>query len=768
MQYKQTLFKRTALSAAIIATLGLTACGGGGGSSSSDGDSTFSATSSGTAAKGIISGGIVTATEVTSGNEVGTAITDNEGKYQLTIGSNYQGGPVQLTINADADTQMKCDATDGCGTRADDIADTDTNIDFGEWYKPGEGGIQMRALLPSASNGAAISASITPFTEMAANRAEQDGISEDSIAAANSEVTSLLGVNILNTPPVDITALPADASATEIAYAALASAAANLSSIDPDTGVIDVQAGVDALASSLAAEGIVANDDDTDASVISLQDILDEANATLAAAGVEVQPIVVGDLETDVINAGEDGLVNPEPVDTATLSAVDKAKALVEDFRTYAVELDTNISNPEFGGAFAQQLELVSQIGTGNLETDPLAAFALVSDDVRDLAEFILDNYVDTSDSGTLTFPLPEDDAHLLNSPYTSGSMAYTININEETGVYEITADFNNAKVGPYTLNMDYVFSGTYISSGEDTYNEETGEGSGTYEETDDTNNSISGTMVSAFSDLSVNAGEISEKTENAESSYNNEQGSGTYNDVIVNQISANVVLEILNEGSDNPVVFTGDISANTMSKQSEEYSNNYDTNNYSNDEVSINYIKSLGLDGAVAYMGEEVALDVSVAMPNAEIFFAMDEAEETPEQWLEMNAGMGLTIDTASLSGVSLNLSATRTDFDAAEAEVRLSHNERSLLISFATSLTSDAEPGPFGSAMNLTAGEVSGNIQVTDTNGTTITITPPATDEAGVIGEVTVDGIVVATIEQTDDGLIKTSYTDGTFEIY
>lgn len=775
MLNKKTFFKRTALSAAIIATLGLTACGGGGsgGSSSIDvGTTSFSATSSGTAAKGIISGGIVTATEVSTGNEVGSALTDIDGTYQLTIGSNYQGGPIQLTITADADTQMKCDATAGCGARpADDgIADSDSNIDFSEWYKPGEGGLQMRALLPSATDGAQISASITPFTEMAANRAEQEGISEESIANANSVVTSLLGVNILNTPPVDITALPSGASANAIAYAALASAAANLASTDPDTGVIDIQAGIDALASALSANGIQANDDSDD-TVISLQDIIDEANATLTEAGVQDSSGIVAALEEDVEEAGEDGVIDPEPVDSATLSAVDKAKALVADFRTYATELDTTISNPEFGGEFAQQIELASNfIGTGKPGIDPVAALSYVSEDVQSLAEYILWNYEDTSGAGTLQFPLTEDNADLLGTPFTSGSMDYTIEINPETGAYEITADFNNAVVEPYTVNLSFVYSGTYQESSEENYNEETKETTGSYDEVDNMNNTISGSMISGFSNLVITSGEVIQSSESDSYSYNEAQDSGTYSSVMVNQLSLDATLAVLNEGNDTPITFSGELNADVMSKENEEYSYNWTTDEYSQTEQSVSYIKAFDMNGSVAYNSEEVGLDISVAMPNADDFYAMElgSIEETTDQWLQMNAGIGLSVDTLNLNDVDLNVSATRTAFDAAEAEIRLSHADRSILVSFATQLVADGMPSSLGDAMNLTVGEASGDIQVTDANGTTMTLTPPTSETEGVIGEVTVDGIAVATIEQTEDGLIKTSYADGTFEIF
>ncbi|NOX92295.1 MAG: hypothetical protein GXP18_07565, partial [Gammaproteobacteria bacterium] len=98
----------------------------------------------GTAAKGIINLGNVVAEELkidgTVLAQVGGATTGSDGRYSLAVHDSYLGGPIKVTVSADANTQMKCDVPEGCGTRVDDgIEDTlnPTVVDFGEWYKPG-------------------------------------------------------------------------------------------------------------------------------------------------------------------------------------------------------------------------------------------------------------------------------------------------------------------------------------------------------------------------------------------------------------------------------------------------------------------------------------------------------------------------------------------------------------------------------------------------------------------------------------------------------
>ena len=350
MQYKKSIFKRTAISAAIVATLGLTACGGGGGSSSTDGDtSSFSsATTSGTAAKGILNKGVVTAVELGSDQTelrtLNTTVTDEKGTYALTIPASYTNGPIKVSIISDADTEMKCDISSGCGTRADDITDANSNttVDFGEWYKPGADNIQMSALVASAASGASLAVNVTPFTTMAAKRAlSEPTLDADAVANANSEVSALLGVNVLTTKPVDITNLESDATSNEIAYAALAAAIAESATKDTN-GVPDINAAIEALATGF---------EDGTISSTELQEIGTNAGTIFTAAGVTDTSGVVSALQDTATDAnGAD--IDPEPADSATVSNVDKAKALVADFRSYANNMDSILKNPDFSGEF--------------------------------------------------------------------------------------------------------------------------------------------------------------------------------------------------------------------------------------------------------------------------------------------------------------------------------------------------------------------------------------------------------------------------------
>ncbi|MBT8114655.1 MAG: hypothetical protein KJP04_04715, partial [Arenicella sp.] len=184
-------------------------------------------------------------------------------KFSYALGDNYQGGVLQVTITADVSTRMKCDIPAGCGNRTDGLTDPNLNttIDFGEFYNPSA--LTMTALLPGAEANAVVNASVTPFTHTAAARAKaQPALDAAAVANANSEVSNLLGVDILNIAPVDITdaaAVDGASSNKQVVYAALLSAIAM--DADPDAvGQPLLNDVLDQLASSLVSATILTAD----------------------------------------------------------------------------------------------------------------------------------------------------------------------------------------------------------------------------------------------------------------------------------------------------------------------------------------------------------------------------------------------------------------------------------------------------------------------------------------------------------------------------
>lgn len=752
------LFKRTVLSAAIITTLGLTACGGG---SSSDSDSFTSADASGTAAKGIISGGIITAVELntdqTIARELGSTTTAIDGSYELTIPDTYEGGPVQLTLSSNVSTQMKCDVAGGCGDRTDGITDTDTIIDFGEWYKPGDGSVEMTALIPSATSGASLAVNITPFTHMAAVRAKTSAtLDSDAISNANSEVTALLGVNVLQTEPVDITdnASTGAATAQQVAYAALSSAVANIASADGT----DVQTAINNLAASFDAGVIVGDDDDTDPTNISLQDIIDGASATLTAAVIEDTSGVISELQDDATTAGT-GTIDPEPTDSATLSAVDKAKALVQDFRTYAYDMQATVEDPNFATSFTSEVEAAGTLLANMSSTDnPMVALGAayeIYDNVDSIFTF------DANGNANQTIEFNDQDP----SPFDSGSMTLIASIDDTTGDYSGTLTFNDAVAGSQTANLTFTLDGNSIDNSSDSGTTYSNSGSETE------NIQVNGSIASSNTSLTLNG--------NIDTSYNydayhtyatNPQTMESIENRTINITTATSSLSVTPASSSSTVIFEGAISGNLLSNYA--YSDSWDEN----DPYAYNYVeneqflvKSLDLDGSVSVGSEVIALNVTASMPNAEDFYNTDTAvmpEETVDSYLQMSAGVGLTVDLTDLQDVDVNLAVSRTALDQATAELTLSHGNRSLVVN-TTATIQAATAESIDEFMGLTLADITAGATVTSQDGAVMVITP-STENNGTIATLSVDNVTVGTVEETTDGLIKVSYEDGTFEIF
>ena len=162
----------------LAAALCLVACSNGGGSDSPD--TTATVALSGTAAKGLMAGADVAVYPVNADGSVGTSAlttttTDGSGRYSLSF-SGTKGEPYVVRVTAKAGT-----------THLDEVTGA---------AQPLPTGFAMRMLVVPASTGAqTVSASITPFSELAAAAASKatGGINAANAAQAMSTVKQLLG-----------------------------------------------------------------------------------------------------------------------------------------------------------------------------------------------------------------------------------------------------------------------------------------------------------------------------------------------------------------------------------------------------------------------------------------------------------------------------------------------------------------------------------------------------------------------------------------------
>ncbi len=343
----------------IISVIAISALGACGGSSSSD-DSPVEASKpvvGGTAAKGIIIGGIVTANEFGSDgivlpDSVGSAVTGQDGSYQITLDETYAGGPIELIINSatDGSTTMVCDALGGCGTRSDDVVDSQNanTVDFGEQYKPTS--LEMRAMVPDAEDGETIKMQITPFTHMAAERAKNAvTLNSTAVAEANRAVSVLLGgLDIQRTIPIDITNIPVGADPRSIAYAAMVGAV--LENADADG------AGVPNLATALSILAGEFSDGRIEPAVVGA--IIDTTNDYYVAEGIVDTSGVLSNIE-NTIEDSNGGLIVPNPNPILDSDAA-SARAFIADFNTWSSVIAMETDTPS--EAFQEQLELAAEV----------------------------------------------------------------------------------------------------------------------------------------------------------------------------------------------------------------------------------------------------------------------------------------------------------------------------------------------------------------------------------------------------------------------
>lgn len=316
-------------SSALLLTFLIAACGGGGSSS----PSAFSATTTGVAAKGIIKNATVTAKELSATGAtlrtVGAADTDASGKYTLTIGSSYTGGPIKLvlSVKSDGTTKMVCDVSTGCGVGVAFGADYSLSPTF-----------TLTSYQQSASNGAAITTQITPYTNMAAARIEAQlaattpsALDNTLVSNATSEVSQLVGVNINTTQPVDITNATAMAAASPDAlqYAAFNAGIGNVAFANSG----GFEAGIAVVATSFADGQF------TSADPVTIGSIVTAVNTEVAYTPATNTVSLAATLASITANTDPATGYNPEPTPTATLTAVAQAKALVSQTRTWGTQI---------------------------------------------------------------------------------------------------------------------------------------------------------------------------------------------------------------------------------------------------------------------------------------------------------------------------------------------------------------------------------------------------------------------------------------------
>jgi len=705
-----------------IAIVTLVGCGAGEeeGSDPSPSPSVDNVTLGGTAAKGIINGGNVVAEELdTSGAiiaQIGNTTTAADGSYTLTVDNNYAGGPIQVTINADADTEMKCDVPLGCGVRTDDIGDTDNNIDFSEWYKPGN--LTMVALVAEAASGDTIDVNITPYTNLAANRAMAAGsLTAVEIYNANSEVSNLLGgIDILNTQPLDITdttAISENDDSTTVAYAAFSAAIAALA--NTSGGNPDINAALEILSNSFNGGTIIGDDAGTamDDSTISLQEIVDAATNALAETGNADTSGAFSALQASIDDASGNS-VDPQPSETAGDTALAKVKTFVSDVRTWGTVVEQEL---RFNGeAFSKQVDLASTAADASMELVIGPAFEhtinaifkrLTATDATDLSA---DDY---------KMGMAED------PQFESGTITYV------DGVVTIT----NGVIDGVTVNMSVQLpvDGSTVDAAL-------------------TASINSATFMSTLSELTINSGTVTATLATPYPVDYSEMKMGTAADPDISGGSVDLEVELTQKGDSlaSPVTFEGSLATTLVNPIKDDTTG----------EIIWLTPSTLTLDGNVSdTMNNSFDASFTANISNAESFEPVGELNsgydfvlEDENNWLAATIGLDFRLKLAGLPEASINISGNRTAFEERTAIITIRYDGRQIIID-GTFIDNSSEDN-----------SSTGSVAITNQDGVTMYIVGADFDASS--GEIEYNGRVYGNITELNNGMTKITYSDGTFE--
>ena len=416
--------KRLKVSILFIAILSafaliLTGCGGGGGGTSI----------SGLASKGPISGGTVTVfalnADGSKGNQLGTTTTNANGLYSVNIGS-YTGN-------------VLVDVTGGTYTD-EATGDSQTNT-------------TLRAALSGVSGN--VTVAVTPLTEIAYQLIG----STLSIDQANSLISSMIGINIVNTMPVDVTSAEASSKATvdQINYGLML---ATISQMVKDGKATDVSDAISKIKNDLLDNKL-----DTTGS-----DLLNSLT-TFIASGNNHSGVDIDLTNLDVLMAHY--TANPVAPPDVSITDLWKAKALVADlrntvlsiynyqgvgvpgvvetpFKNLSEELKTKIE-PELTATVDRIAWIIESAGsvepgtTGAFTKDAYVLTITIFGDGKE-ANFKVEEGGTTIDSGTLT----------LNDPDQPTSGTFNATMKTASGNLEASLNYSATVSGGSYTSMTF------------------------------------------------------------------------------------------------------------------------------------------------------------------------------------------------------------------------------------------------------------------------------------------------------------------------
>lgn len=813
-QTNNTLHFKRNLTAALVSSSLLFACGGSSGGGTVVPVVPDPINISGTASKGLILGGAVTAylinSDGTKGAAVGTATTDTEnGTYVLTLDPSYNGEALIIEITAVDGSQMKCDLS---VCLADD--DEEVAITFGEIYTlPSD--FELSAV-SSGSDSNTISINITPLTNIAAaltlDKVAGGAAPAAAAEASNYQIADLLGLDgdVTELPIVDLTDPTAiNAASADALGANLKSAAVVEAALNGSTEGTSLEAALDDFVTQYVASGGVAETEgvDVETSSVSLEEIAAASQALTSAMVTELEGV---NAEDDNIAAVETALIAEE--EAAAMGSTEAtqgevpddigsegllaAKAFVEQVSTFSLAAQLDGAN-----TFENEISLASDLASSNLDVSS-EALALATAAIAEAVGAVLDSDV------------PPTTYQSING------VTVAISVSGTTVTYTVAQDLNvpNAAGVAVTTTINLVAVNSVLSDTiEDTENETQTDTGNSYTWSSDgvasVDLSLSGSVSTDQTSITINDGSnfIATLTVDEEGAgqYTYTQGDGSYSNsetetesgllsVTGVDIGLSVTIaQVATTEVTDPIAFTGafNIAATLLSveyNEAEQWGNNETSTSYTSSSTDEG-TEIISIDGLAAslsgmFSDSTNSLEASVAIAasgieetcvwdnewsytnnNGEGSNTHTESDdcdltgETATTYGSASINVRFAIEIDGLDDVEVVAALERSGLESAVGSIDLTYGGSQLDFAFDTD--DFVDEGESDSTITKTM-----IATLTNHNGVVLTITDVETDYVDdgttsdtfvTTGSISHEGEEFATV--SDEGIV--TFSDGTF---
>ena len=817
-------FNKTLIAIALASTL--SACGSGSSSSSSPTPDPATPTNiSGTASKGLILDGAVTAylinSDGTKGAAVGTATTDaTDGTYELTLDSSYDGEALIIEITAVDGSQMKCDLSVCLADDDDEVA-----ITFGELY-PLPTDFELSAV-SSGSDSDTISINITPLTNIAAaltlDKVAEGAAPADAAEASNYQIADLLGLDgdVTELPIVDLTDADAiNGATTDELNANLKSAAVVEAALSGASDGTSLEEALDDFVTQYVASGGVAETEgaDVDTSAVSLEEIAAASQALTTAIVTELEGVSAEDDNIAAVNTasmaeeeaaamGSTDATQGEVPDDIGSEGLVAAKAFVSQVSEFslATQLDGVDAN-----AFEDQISLASDLASSDLEVSS-EALALAAAAMAEALEAVLDSeaplttYTYESESGDITVAISTSEGIVT---YT---VDQTLDVENDAGE-AITTTINLVAEGVFSNNITDTETDIRSEAGDNPY---TITKTWSVDGTASVDLALSGSVSTTKASITINDGshfiatltpdeEESEEYIWANSSTEQEQSNSFSKDIAASgsisvtgvDVELSITMAQVASGDiTDPIEFTGElnIAAELLSidyDETEQYSES-NSNGYTEERtesetetITINGLTA-SLSGMFSNSSDSVEATVALAgsgieetcvWNNERVFSDTQEGvinnynqsdecslDETAETYGSASINVRLALDVDGIDGdVELVAAVERTGLESGVASIDLTYGGNQLDFAFDTANIVEEGEDDATKTTTITA-------TLTNHNGVMLTVTNVETDY--VTGsELTDTSVTTGVISHegeefatvSDEGIVR--FSDGT----